>query len=143
MSTETPGWEFQPDGRDSVSTLPPAPTPGAPATTQVVAYVDRENGVWLTWYKPNGEVYLIEAATSEDLSWLLIATVETHLGPLVPLVREDTVAAREAEAERRGAEKMLRDTVTWLNQYGVESEITDHLLATLFALGADDLAGGS
>jgi hypothetical protein len=33
VTAPTPGWEFQPDSRDTASTLPTAPTPGTPATT--------------------------------------------------------------------------------------------------------------
>jgi hypothetical protein len=33
MTGPTPGWEFQPDSRDSASTLSTTPTPRTPATT--------------------------------------------------------------------------------------------------------------
>lgn len=73
-------------------------------SSEPLVYMDRDGDVWITWYKANGEVCLIER---DGDSWLSLATVETHHGPLVPLVREDVVVAREEAAERRGAHEAL------------------------------------
>lgn len=71
-------------------------TPGTPATTDAVAYIDR-----------NGEVWISSACRGDNPRGLVLAgehfstpldVIEKKHGPLLPLVREDVAAAREAAA---------------------------------------------
>jgi hypothetical protein len=76
-----------------------AETPGTPATTEAVAYLDRDGDMWL----PSGDPEVLlrldpDCWVSRDS----LTDVGRHYGPLVPLVREDVVAGREAAAREEG-----------------------------------------
>jgi hypothetical protein len=76
-------------------------TAGTPATTEPVAYVDRDGEVWTTAPLAQGDNPPVPLLIWEHFT-MPLAVVEANHGPLTSLVREDVVAAREAAARDEG-----------------------------------------
>lgn len=79
--------------------IPATPTPGTPATTEPVAYLDRDGDMWIPSGAPE---VLLRLDTDCWVSRDGLTDVVRFYGPLVPLVREDVVAARVAAAREEG-----------------------------------------